>query len=315
MIGKITRGKYFAGLVKYVFSKENSCLLDSDGVLLESIPDMIRSFETQSQMRPGLGNKVGHISLGFSPKDSERLTDEYMTDIANEYLRGIGITDTQYLIVRHNDREHPHCHIVFNRVNNLGQTIKDSNNFHKNIETCRDITLTRKLYLPRGKESVKIDRLREPCKTKFEIWQVVKDRLNNVRSWEEFESCLHDQNIDIHFKYKGTTREIQGVIFTKGKYFFKRSAIDRGFSYARIDRQIKINISPKRQETLKQTLQKTSSSPSVKRNLIASNIASYLNSMGATVQVRHKLLFWDEDKDEEDEEIEQAMKRKGRSIR
>lgn len=141
MIGKIMQGKYFARLIKYVFDKEKSYLLDSDGVLLSSIPDIIYSFETQSQMRPSLGNKVGHISLSFSPKDKECLTNKYMTDIANEYLKGIGITDPQYLIVRHNDREHPHCHIVFNRVNNFGQAIKDSNNFRRNIEVCREITL------------------------------------------------------------------------------------------------------------------------------------------------------------------------------
>ena len=46
MIGKITQGKYFAGLIKYVFNKEKSYLLDSDGVLLLSTPDIIYSFET-----------------------------------------------------------------------------------------------------------------------------------------------------------------------------------------------------------------------------------------------------------------------------
>lgn len=315
MIGKITQGKYFAGLVKYVFSKEESCLLDSDGVLLRSIPDIIRSFEVQSRMRPGLGNKVGHISLSFSPRDKERMTDKYMTDIANEYLRDMGITDTQYLIVRHNDREHPHCHIVFNRVNNSGQTIKDSHNILTSIEVCKRINLAHKLYMPQGKESVKIDRLREPYKTKFEIWQVVKGVLNNVCSWEELKSYLHDQGIDILFKYKGTTQEIQGISFTKGKYSFKGSAIDRNFSFAKIDRQIKINNSPAQKETAKQESQKPfSTQPKSQDSLIASNIANYLNMNGIPSLKHTKLLHWN-DEDEEDEEIKEAMKRKGRSIR
>lgn len=83
-------------LIKYVFGKEKSYLLDSDGVLLESTLDIIYSFQIQSRMCPSLGNKVGHISLSLSPKDKERLTDECMTNIANEYLKGMGITDTQY---------------------------------------------------------------------------------------------------------------------------------------------------------------------------------------------------------------------------
>ena len=314
MIGKIMQGKYFAGLIKYVFGKEKSYLLDSDGVLLESIPDIIFSFETQSRMRPSLGNKVEHISLSFSPKDKERLTDEYMTDIANEYLKGMGIVDTQYLIIRHNDREHPHCHIVFNRVNNFGQTIKDSNNFRRNIEVCRDITFSHKLYIPQGKENVKIDRLREPYRTKFEIWQTVKQILNNIRSWEELKSYLNDQSIEISFKYKGTTKEIQGITFSKGKYSFKGSAIDRSFSYAKIDCQIRNNISPAQKETAKP---KSSSIQSKSQNtIILSNLTNHLKSLGIPTSNNNKLLRWnDKDEDKENEEIKEEMKRKGRSIR
>lgn len=316
MIGKIMQGKYFAGLIKYVFNKEKSYLLDSDGVLLSSIPDIISSFETQSQMRPSLGNKVGHISLSFSPKDKERLTDEYMTDIANEYLKGMRTIDTQYLIVRHNDREHPHCHIVFNRVNDFGQTIKDSNNFHRNIEICRDITLSHKLYIPQGKENVKIDRLREPYKTKFEIWQVLKDILNKARSWEELKASLHHQNIDILFKYKGTTQEVQGITFTKGKYSFKGSAIDRSFSYAKIDRQIKNNISSNQKETAKQ--KSSSTQPKSQNDIILSNLTNHLYSLGIPTSNNNKLLHWndkDKDEDEENEEIKEKMKRQYRMKR
>lgn len=304
MIGKITQGKYFAGLIKYVTAKEGAYLLDSEGVLVQSLPDIIRSFEAQSRMRPTLGNKVGHISLNFSPRDKDRMTDEYMTGIAREYLQGMGITDTQYLIVRHTDREHPHCHIVFNRVNNAGQPLKDSNNFRRNRDVCKDITLTHKLYMPQGKENIKIDRLREPYRTKYEIWQIVKEALPHIRSWEKFRDYLYDRNITLSFKYKGTTEEIQGIIFTKGKYSFKGSAIDRSFSYAKITSQIKRNNSPVQKAFTKQTWQSSASHANVNRNKIASNIANYLNSIGASNSQRNKLLKWEDERDEEEEEIE-----------
>lgn len=310
MIAKITQGKYFAGLVKYVFSKENSYVLDSDSVLLSSIPDTILTFEIQSRMRPGLGVKVGHISLSFSPKDKERMTDEYMIGIANEYMKKSGITDTQYLIVRHTDRAHPHCHIIFNRVNNFGQTIKDFSNFRRNLKICRDITLARKLYLPQGKENVNIDRLREPYRTKYEIWKTIKDILNNIRSWEDLKSHLHNQNIGISFKYKGTTQEIQGISFTKGKYSFKGSAIDPCFSYSKLDRRIKINNSPDQKETKKQALEKSSSRKIGNQNTIVSNIENYLNSIGIPNSQRNELLKWEDEDSKEDEEIEELLKYK-----
>lgn len=316
MIGKITQGKYFAGLIKYVLGKEESYILDSDGILLESIPYMIRSFDVQSSMRSSLGNKVGHISLSFSPHDKERMTDEFMTTITLEYLKAMGITNTQYLIVRHRDREHPHCHIVFNRVNNSGQTIKDSYSISRNIKICRDMSQAYKLYMPQGKEYINADRLREPYRTKYEIWRTVRSVINNIRSWEELKSILHSRNIEITFKNKGTAGEIQGITFTMGKYSFKGSAVDRNFSYAKIDRQIKINISHSQNEITKQALEKSDSPQTMNQNSIASNIANYLNSIGVAASSHHKLLSWeDNEEDEEIEDIKKAMKRKGRSIR
>lgn len=313
MIGKITQGKYFAGLIKYVLGKQESYILDSDGILLESIPYMIRSFDVQSSMRSSLGNKVGHISLSFSPRDKERMTDEFMTTVTLEYLEAMGITNTQYLIVRHTDREHPHCHIVFNRVNNLGQTIKDSYSISRNIKICRDMSQAYKLYMPQEKEHINTGRLREPYRTKYEIWRIVREVTNNIRSWEEFKSILHSRNIEITFKNKGTTGEIQGITFTMGKYSFKGSAVDRSFSYAKIDRQIKINISHSQNEISKQALEKSDSPQTVNQNSIASNIANYLNSIGVATSSHHKLLSWVDNG--EDEEIEELLTSKRKRIR
>lgn len=243
------------------------------------------------------------------------MTDEYMTGIAREYLQGMGITDTQYLIVRHTDREHPHCHIVFNRVNNTGQPLKDSNNFRKNRDICKGITLTHKLYMPQGKENIKIDHLREPYRTKHEIWQAVKEALPHIRSWEKFNEYLYDRNITLSFKYKGTTQEIQGIIFTKGKYSFKGSAIDRRFSYAKITWQIKRNNSLVQKASTKQTPQSSTSPANINQNKIASNIANYLNSIGTGTSQRNKLLKWDDERDEEEEEIEELLNSSKRKLK
>lgn len=242
------------------------------------------------------------------------MTDEYMAGIANEYMKKSGIIDTQYLVVWHTDREHPHYHIVFNSVNNFGQTIKDFSNFRRNLKICRDITLAHKLYLPQGKENVNIDRLREPYRTKYEIWQTIKNILKDIRSWEELKSYLHSQNIEINFKYKGTTQEIQGISFIRGKYSFKGSAIAPYFSYSKLDRQINTNNSSGHKESTKKAVQKTFSNKTTKQKIILSNITNHLNLMEIPPLKHTGLLHWD-DEDEEEEEIKEAMRRKGRSIR
>lgn len=40
------------------------------------------------------------------------MTDDFMLKIAHEYMEKMGITDTPYIIARHTDKEHSHCHNV-----------------------------------------------------------------------------------------------------------------------------------------------------------------------------------------------------------
>ena len=112
MIGKIKKGSGFKGCVNYVLGKEQAVLLHADGVLTESRSDIIRSFCMQTGMNPDLKKPVGHIALSYSAVDAPKLTDEKVVQLAQEYMREMKITDTQYIIVRHQDREHPHVHIA-----------------------------------------------------------------------------------------------------------------------------------------------------------------------------------------------------------
>lgn len=115
MIGKQTKGTSFGGCVSYVLKEEKSKLLEAVGV--EGTPEqMAEQFELQSLLNDKVKNIVGHTSLNFSPEDNERLKhdDELMLQIAHDYMKLMGIENTQYIIARHIDREHPHCHIVFN---------------------------------------------------------------------------------------------------------------------------------------------------------------------------------------------------------
>ncbi|EKC43693.1 Endonuclease relaxase, MobA/VirD2, partial [human gut metagenome] len=49
----------------------------------------------------------------FKPEDKPRLTDEFMAKIALEYMQMMGITDTQFIIVRHHNTT---IHIVISCI-------------------------------------------------------------------------------------------------------------------------------------------------------------------------------------------------------
>ena len=115
------------------------------------VKNMVQDFKYHIFLNPRLKNTVGHILLSFSPKDAPRMTDALMTQIAKEYMQKMGITDTQYLLVRHLDQPHPHCHLVYNRVGNNGQTISDRNIKIRNAKVCRELTGKYGLYPAPGK--------------------------------------------------------------------------------------------------------------------------------------------------------------------
>lgn len=237
MVGKVISGSSFSGTVGYVM-KEESRILEAEGVMPPEVKDMVQDFKDQTLLNPRLKNTVGHISLSFSPKDAPRMTDALMTQIAKEYMQKMGITDTQYLLVRHLDQPHPHCHLVYNRVGNNGQTISDKNIKIRNAKVCRELTEKHGLYLAPGKANVRRKRLREPDKTKYEIYDAIKGCLPKCKSWNELEGKLREQGIGVRYKYCGSTDRKQGVLFSKNGFEFSGSKIDRAFSFTKLDQHI-----------------------------------------------------------------------------
>ena len=190
----------------------------------------------QTGMNPDLKKPVGHIALSYSAVDAPKLTDERMIQLAQEYMREMKITDTQYIIVRHQDREHPHVHIVFNRIDNNGKTISDKNDMYRNEQVCKKLKAKHGLYFAGGKEQVKQHRLKEPDKSKYEIYNAVKNEIGKSKNWRQLQERLAEKGITVRFKYKGQTDEIQGVSFSKGEYTFKGSEIDRSFSFSKLNK-------------------------------------------------------------------------------
>lgn len=164
-----------------------------------------------------------------------------MLQIAHDYMKLMGIENTQYIITRHIDREHPHCHIVFNRVDNDGKTISDKNDFRRNEKACKMLTAKYRLHFANGKDHIKEERLRPYDRAKHEIYKALKEELPKAQNWDELKEALADRDIDIKFKVSRTTREIQGVKFEYNGFSFSGSKVSREFSYLNIDNRLEQN--------------------------------------------------------------------------
>ncbi|KAA6318286.1 hypothetical protein EZS27_031688 [termite gut metagenome] len=241
MVAKIVQGRGFRGVVNYVLDKNKAQLLYAEGVRLKDKGSITHSFIIQNQMNPKIVKPVAHISLDFSMQDKERLTDKVMVGIALEYMQKMGYGNTQYIIARHHDTDHPHVHLVINRIGNDGKRITDKNEKWRSTKICMELTKKYGLYIASGKENVKRERLREPDKTKYEIYDTIKAIIPGCKNWRELTAELKKQGITTEFRYNGDTDNIQGVRFSKGDYTFNGSKIDRACSYSKIEFQLHQN--------------------------------------------------------------------------
>jgi len=236
MIAKIVIGSNFNGAINYILDKgKNAEIIDSEGARLKDNNSIIDSFNTQLELNSNTSKPVYHISLDFSAQDLNNLTNEKMKEIAKEYMKKMGISNTQYIVVRHYDKEHPHIHLCINRVDNNGNLISNKNDRYRSEKICKELTISNGLYYATGKEQVKTHRLKEPDKSKYEIYHALKDLIPQSANWQELELKLHQRGIDFKYKYKGASDTVQGVIFSKNGFSFNGSSVDRNYSYSKID--------------------------------------------------------------------------------
>ena len=234
MMAKIIQGNSFSAAINYLLNREEASILITKGVRQNDKEALIHSFETQAKVNP-IAKPVAHISLDFSAQDKDKLTDEKMMEIASEYIQRMGYDNTQLLMVRHTDREHPHVHLILNRIDFDGRRITDQKERIRSTKICRELTLKHDLYLSSGKENVKRHRLREPDATKYRIYDALCKHVPTSKSWNELQQKLKNEDIEISFKTKGSTDTIEGVRFTMNNMTFNGSKVDRQFSYSRID--------------------------------------------------------------------------------
>jgi len=241
MIGKIVTGKSFGGCVRYVVEKQGSEVLYGEGIRLEKTATMTSDFNMQRLLNPDIEKAVAHISLNFSIEDRDKIDNESIVKLAKEYLEKMMIKDTQFLVVRHKDAKHPHCHIIYNRIDNNGKTISDSFQHRKNVAVCREMTLKHGLYISEGKSKVNRLALKGADKAKYLVYDIIKSATKTSKNWNDFEKQLSKKGIEIKFKYAGQTNKVQGVSFKMGENTFKGSEIDRSFSFGKLDKTFEIN--------------------------------------------------------------------------
>ena len=249
MIAKIKSGKGFGGLVNYAndIKDKNTKILHAYGVSTTSNAIVIASFKCQSQGCKS-DRYVGHLMLAFSPKDTDKLNDNRMVEIAQEYMKRMNITDTQYVIYRHYDKAHPHLHIVYNRVNNKKKLIKGDQNFRKSALVTKQLTKEYGLTFGSNKQAVKRDRLYGKDKIKYHIYDTTRSVLPSAKSFEDLKQKLALNGIKFNFT-RGNDGFENGIVFSASDISFPGCKIDKTMTYEELNSFFEMQPKNTKQDT------------------------------------------------------------------
>ena len=189
-------------------------------------------------------NTVFHASLNPSPED--RLTDEQLREIAQEYMERMGYGNQPYIVFKHKDIDRQHLHIVSLRIDEKGRKFPHDFEAKRSMEILRDLERKYNLH-PSVKGQGLTDRegLRKvnysEGNVKQQISSVARSCLRNYKcsSYGEFRTLLELLNVSVEER-TGTVdgRDYAGVIYgamTDDGYGigtpFKSSRIGRDVGY------------------------------------------------------------------------------------
>ncbi len=145
MIAKITRGGNFRGATRYALDerhgldREHQPEIVGGNMAGRTSTELTREFKAVRQQRPDIRQPVEHVSLSFA-RDERPLSNDEVARVADEYLRrrGHDLDRVQYVVVRHHDKDHQHCHILLNRIRTDRTVVPQQyREYLRNKETCR----------------------------------------------------------------------------------------------------------------------------------------------------------------------------------
>ena len=145
MVAKISLGNSLYGSLVYngeKINKEHGRVLDTNKVYNDgsgkiNIHRVFEDFKRWMPQSTKAEKTMMHISLNSHPDD--RLSEAQYIQIAHEYMEKMGFADMPYVVVKHEDIDRHHIHIVALRVRPDGSAIDSRNNYYRSKEITREI--------------------------------------------------------------------------------------------------------------------------------------------------------------------------------
>ncbi len=258
MVAKINIGSSILGALSYnqeKIDKEEGKVLFSNQIIQNTDGSHtmffnMKSFEPYLDANKRTEKPVLHISLNPHPDD--KLTDEQLSEIAQEYMDKMGYGNQPYLVYKHEDIDRHHLHIVSVRVDETGKKLNDS--FEKRrSEEVRKFLEERYNLIPAEKQrnsnvlSLKPVNIKEG-NVKKQVSNITKSLIRDYcfQSINEYRALLNIYGVTVE-EVKGEVRgkAYNGLVYfalnkkgEKSGNLFKASLIGREVGYKALEKKV-----------------------------------------------------------------------------
>lgn len=255
MIAKITRGGSFRGAARYALDERHGLDPEHQPEVIggnmagRTSTELAREFEAVRQQRPDIRQPVEHVSLSFA-RAERALSNDDMARLADEYLKRQGHdTDrVQYVVVRHHDKAHQHCHVLLNRIRTDRTVVPQRyREYLRSKDTCR--ALERQFGLrpvwnerprlgeraPTGAEG-RMARDRGLVSEKEQLKALIREAAKERPTVSEFVRRLQAEGVQVRANV-ARTGHVSGLSYRLDRVAVKGSGLGRAYTFEGVQKQ------------------------------------------------------------------------------
>jgi hypothetical protein len=199
-------------------AEQRATILESSFISLDK-KNIEREVAWLRAARPRVEMYTYHTSLSFHP--SEKISDEKILSIAKDYMEASGLNNSQHMIFRHHDTEHPHVHILANMINYEGQKLNSFHCYKNNMRIVEALEKKYELVRTAHEHAEK----RSPSKQELEmivksgrasekmvLQEMLADNLKQSADLDVFIRQCQKQQVEISF-WKDQHDQVKGMTF------------------------------------------------------------------------------------------------------
>ncbi len=250
MKAKITKGKNFKTIINYVFSPGEKNKKDRaqwiGGTLASDNPDgLIKEFAVVQSLKPNIKNPSWHCSLTLSK--GEYLSQNQWSDVVVDFMDKMKFDKyTPYTIVRHNDTEYDHVHIIASKIPMAGPVWRDSQDVYRAIAATQE--LEEKYNLTRTPGYRKRESARETYRERkkaertgvtpprIQLQELIDRAVVDKPTAPQFAQRLEDAGVVVRANL-ASTGKMNGFSFELDGLAFKGSSLGKAYGWSGLQKR------------------------------------------------------------------------------